>query len=303
MANEFTSFDVVGKKEDVSDIISNITPTKAPFTQLVREVSVHNTVFQWQEDELRDTAENKNVEGFTASPTARTPTVMRENNTQIFQDTFSVTGTNDAISKYGRGKESAREASKASAALKLDLEAAYTKNDSARVKPANVSQAGVFAGVQRQIDADNIVYTGATSTKITEAKYLDAAEALYNAGAEGTITLVTPSNSRVFAGFTGSAGRSRVINDGSKTIVNAVNLYVSPFGEEKVVLSRHMKTGDTLLFDPGMWERVYLQGRNWFRETLAKVGDKMSMMIVGEFSLKHKNQKGSALVREMVAPV
>jgi hypothetical protein len=48
-----------------------------------------------------------------------------------------------------------------------------------------------------------------------------------------------------------------------------------------------------------MWKRVYLQGRNWFRETLAKVGDKTSMMIVGEFSLKHMNQKASALVREM----
>jgi hypothetical protein len=55
MANEFSSFDVVGKKEDVSDIISNITPTKAPFTSLVKSTSVHNTVFSWQEDELRDT--------------------------------------------------------------------------------------------------------------------------------------------------------------------------------------------------------------------------------------------------------
>jgi hypothetical protein len=160
MANEFSSFDVVGAKEDVSDIISNITPTKAPFTSLVKSTSVHNKTFDWQEDSLRDTAANAQVEGFTASPTARTPTVMRENNTQIFQDTFSVTGTNDAISKYGRGKESAREASKASAALKLDLEAAYTKNDATPVKPANVSQAGVFKAVQRQIDAANIVYTG-----------------------------------------------------------------------------------------------------------------------------------------------
>jgi hypothetical protein len=90
---------------------------------------------------------------------------MRENNTQILQDTFSVTGTNDAISKYGRGKESAREAAKASATLKLDLEAAYTKNDAARVKPANVSQAGVFAGVQRQIDDANIVYTGGSARR------------------------------------------------------------------------------------------------------------------------------------------
>jgi hypothetical protein len=299
MANEFSSFDVVGKKEDVSDIITNITPTKAPFTSLTKSESVHNTVFQWQEDVLRDPAANAQVEGFTATNTARAPTTMRSNVTQIMQDTFSVTGTNDAISKYGRGKESAREAAKAGAALKLDLEAAFTLNDAAQVVPANVSQAGVFAGVQRQIAAANIVKTGGVGTLISEAKYLDAAQAAYTAGAEPTITLVTPTNSRTFAGFTGSAGRSRVINDGSKTIVNAVNLYVSPFGEEKVVLSRYLKTGDTLLFDPAMWKRVYLQGRNWFRETLAKVGDKTSMMIVGEFGLKHMHQKASAMVREM----
>jgi hypothetical protein len=300
MANEFSSFDVVGKKEDVSDIITNITPTKAPFTSLTKSESVHNTVYQWQEDVLRDPAANAQVEGFVATNSARTPTTMRSNVTQIMQDTFAVTGTNDAISKYGRGKESAREAAKAAAALKLDLEAAFTLNDAAQVVPANISQAGVFAGVQRQIAAGNIIHTGGVGTKVTEAFYLDAAQAAYTAGADPTITLVTPTNSRTFAGFTGSSGKSRVINDGSKTIVNAVNLYVSPFGEEKIVLSRYLKSGDTLLFDPSMWKRVYLQGRNWFRETLAKVGDKTSMMIVGEFGLKHMNQKASAMVREIV---
>jgi hypothetical protein len=124
-------------------------------------------------------------------------------------------------------------------------------------------------------------------------------QAAYTAGADAGITLVTPTNARTFAGFTGASGRSRVINDGSKTIVNAVNLYVSPYGEEKIVLSRYLKDGDTLIFDPAMWKRVALQGRNWFRETLAKTGDALRMMIVGEFSLKHMHQKASALVREM----
>ncbi|MBR1173898.1 DUF5309 family protein [Bradyrhizobium sp. KB893862 SZCCT0404] len=302
MGTQYQSYDVVGAKEDVSDIISMITPTKAPFTSLTKQETVHNTYFEWQEDELRDSAENAQVEGFTATPTARTPTVMRGNVTQIMQDTFEVSGTNDAVAKYGRGKESAREAGKAAAALKLDLEDAFTKNDVAMVKPVTSGTARKFAGVQRQIDAGNIVYTGATGTKISEENYLDAAQALYDAGADASITLVTPTNSRTFAGFTGAAGRSRVINDDSKKIVNAVNLYVSPFGEEKIVLSRRLKAGDTLLFDPANWKRVVLNGRNWFRETLAKTGDSMRMMIVGEFSLKHVNQKASALVREMVDP-
>jgi len=299
---QYTSYDVVGTKEDVSDIISMITPTKAPFTSLTKSETVHNTLFQWQEDKLRDSTENAQLEGFTATPTERSPTVMRENVTQILQDTFEVSGTNDAVTKYGRGKESAREAGKAAAALKLDLEQAYTKNDVEMVKPTTSAVARKFAGVQRQIDDSNIVYTGGAATKITEANYLDAAQAAYDAGGDPTITLVTPTNSRTFAGFTGAAGRSRVINDGAKTIVNAVNLYVSPFGEEKVILSRHLKAGDTLLFDPAMWVRVALQGRDWFRKTLAQTGDNTRMMIVGEFSLKHKNRKASALVREMADP-
>src|SRR4051812_43724131 len=99
MGTQFQSYDVVGKKEDISDLITNITPTKAPFTSLTKEESVHNTLFQWQEDKLRDPATNDNPEGFTATPVARTPTTMRNNVTQIMQDTFEVSGSNDAISK------------------------------------------------------------------------------------------------------------------------------------------------------------------------------------------------------------
>lgn len=75
-----------------------------------------------------------------------------------------------------------------------------------------------------------------------------------------------------------------------------------PFGEQKVVLNRLMKVAgddtaaDTLIFDPANWKKVTL--RPWTRETLAKTGDNVKMMIVGEFSLKHTNYKASALVSE-----
>jgi len=298
MGTQFQSYDVVGKKEDISDIITNITPTKAPFTSLTKQETVHNTLYQWQEDKLRDPAANSAAEGFTASPTARAPTVMRSNVTQIMQDTFEVSGTNDAVSKYGRGKESAREAGKAAAALKLDLEFAFTGTGQAMVNPTDNTANRVFAGVQAQIDSGNVIKTGAPATKISEANYLDALQKAYEVGADPSITLVTPTNARTFSAFVNSAGRSRVINDGSKTIVNAVNLYVSPYGEEKIVLSRYLKAGDTLILDPSMWKRVALQSRDWFRETLAKTGDALRMMIVGEFSLKHMHTKASALVRE-----
>ena len=48
----FHTYDQVGIKEDISDVISNITPTNTPFQTLIKTEKVHNTLFQWQEDSL-----------------------------------------------------------------------------------------------------------------------------------------------------------------------------------------------------------------------------------------------------------
>jgi hypothetical protein len=63
-----------------------------------------------------------------------------------------------------------------------------------------------------------------------------------------------------------------------------------------VVINRFLKAGNTLVYDPDNWALCTL--RPWFRETLAKTGDALKMMIVGEFSLKHKNFKASGVVAE-----
>ncbi len=52
MATLLTNYDIVGAKEDVSDIISLISPTETPFTSSIGKESVHNTLFSWQEDAL-----------------------------------------------------------------------------------------------------------------------------------------------------------------------------------------------------------------------------------------------------------
>lgn len=68
------------------------------------------------------------------------------------------------------------------------------------------------------------------------------------------------------------------------------------FGEVKVILNRFQAADDHLIFDPDMWKLCVL--RPWTREPLAKVGDAERHMIVGEYSLKHKNYKASAIVRK-----
>lgn len=67
-----------------------------------------------------------------------------------------------------------------------------------------------------------------------------------------------------------------------------------PFGEQRVVLNRFLRATDAILFDPAMWSLVTL--RPWTRELLAKTGDHDRHLIVGEFSLKHKNYAATGRV-------
>ena len=98
--------------------------------------------------------------------------------------------------------------------------------------------------------------------------------------------MIKPADARIVSGFSASSGRNREIAD-SKTLVNAIDLYVSPYGEYKVVLNRHMKTDTALLIDPSMFRTCVL--RPITRELLAKNGDSDRHFVVGEMSVKHMN--------------
>jgi hypothetical protein len=309
----YSQYEVIGLKEDVSDVISNISPTKTPFQSMLASEKSTQKTFQWQEDSLRAVATNQQTEGFTASDITAVPTVMRDNVTQILAETIKVSGSLDAADTYGRAKETAYQLSKSMAQVKRDLEHAYVGTAQAKaVGSAGVARA--MAGYQAQLhnggtgslDADDFVlYTGAAGTLPTEQNVLDVLAHLYNAGAEPSVIMVTPTNSLAVADFAKAAGRYRTITSESsgrdqRAIVNTVDLYVSPFGEQRVVLNRFLKSTNTAIFDTDMWKKVVY--RNWFRETLAKTGDNTSTMIVGEFSLKHKNKAGSAAIVQAAGP-
>jgi hypothetical protein len=77
-------------------------------------------------------------------------------------------------------------------------------------------------------------------------------------------------------------------------VTNNVKVYETPFGDVKVVMNRFQLATAALLYDPSYWRLLVL--RNWFREVLAKTGDSLKQMLIGEFSLAHKNFKASASI-------
>lgn len=303
----YTTYDTVGIKEDVSDIISNIAPTKTPFQTMIGKGKTTNRQFQWLEDSLRAVQTNAKVEGFEASDATLTPPTLRSNYTQIMEKTIKVAATEDAVDQYGRAKETAYQLSKAAEELKRDKEHAYVGLAQAATAGDSTSTARLTASASSQVTvATNRYFVGAatplggttgTAGALTENAILAAGQAVYNQGGEASVLMIKPADSLIVAGFTGASGRAREFSGDTKKVVNVVDLYVSPFGEYKVVLNRFQKTTDAWLLDPEMWEDVTL--RAWTREPLAKSGDSSKHMIVGEYGLKHKNFAGDALITNL----
>lgn len=287
MANEYTTYSQVGKKEDVSDIITDITPFDTPAFTLFKQEKVNARTFSWLEDALASTAVNAQLEGADATNQALSDATERTNQTQILSKTFAISATADAVATYGRARESAHQLAKALKEIKRDLERAMvgeagvasvnTDNTTARKMKSVIDQTSTT------IDATASVYSG---TSLDEDMLLDAGQVAYDNGSDVDTFMIKPADARIVSGFSASSGRNREIAD-SKTLVNAIDLYVSPYGEYKVVLNRHMKTDTALLIDPSMFRTCVL--RPITRELLAKNGDSDRHFVVGEMSVKHMN--------------
>ena len=302
-ANTFESYTLVGVKQDVSPIITNITPAATPFLSSIGSEKVTQTTPQWQEDTLDPAEDNAQVEGFDASARALKPTKMRQNYTQILNRTIRVSGTTDATTSIGRAKESAYQMAKQMAAIKKDLEFAMVGVHQAAVLGDGATVPRRMASAFAQLDPSVILDVSSGETKkaraLEEADLMNMNQLLYQIGADVTTILIRPSTAPVLATFAYSSdggntpGRVRDIGS-SKTLVNVVDVYESPFGKQTVRLDRILKDGDLLLYSPQYWKELTL--RPWFRETLAKTGDSLPISVTAEKSLKHTNYKASGMI-------
>jgi hypothetical protein len=292
----YTSYDQVGLKEDVSDIITDITPTDTPMVSMIKTQKVHNRVYQYQTDSLAAAASNAQVEGADPTMATLTATTMISGTTQILTKAFQISQTSDSVSTYGRAKETAYQLGRALKEIKRDLEFAYVGASNAQVTGNN---SGPTA---REMDsADQLIDAATTeaggTAALTEAMLLSLGQKCFNEGGDPSVFMIKPADAQIVAGFTGASGRYRNFNDAQKTLTNVIDLYVSPYGEYKVVLNRHQMTDHAFLLDPSMWRSAVL--RPFSRTLLAKTGDSEKHFVVGEYGLMHMNPKGSGMINAL----
>lgn len=313
------TLDLVGIAEDVEDVIWNISPEETPFISKISRTKVSNTFHQWQTDALAAAAANRAIEGDESTYATATPTVMLANYTQISKKTVKVSGTADAVRKYGRAKETAYQMMKKGKELKRDIEFAAITNQVSSV--GGNSTARSSAGVEVMISGNRILSTGNTTgttpgfaagvwgpvTDGTAATFVESdlvaalAAAWTDGGDVDTIYVGTNLKARIatFGGATKYAGFYNPKQGAAQgMVIGGVDLYVSDFGQHKIVLNRYMRTGTLLALDTSMWSLGFL--RPIQVEERAKTGDATNMEMLAEFTLIGRNPDSSAKIQSLI---
>ena len=263
----FTRFDAVGAREDLSDMIYDISPADTPIMSSIGKGRATAVYHEWQTDALdAATTANAAVEGADATAATLSPTVRLGNYTQIVQKTVQVSGTLEAVDKAGRKSEKAYQLAKASAELKRDIETIITANQgrdagtssSARkmasllswIKTNTSKGSGTTAGTDPTTIGVSTRGDGTTRT-FQESMLKEVVQEVFSSGGTPTLLVVPPALKQVVSGFTGlSQHRYNSDAGGQIKILAGADLYQSDFGVLQIVPNRFMRSRDALVLDP-----------------------------------------------------
>lgn len=331
VTNTFLTYDAKGIREDLSDLIADISPTQTPFQSNIGTRDASNTYFEWQTDSLATASATPVVEGQDLSSfTAVTPTARMGNYCQINMRDFIISGTEQRVDKAGRASEVGYQAAKAAKELKRDVEVACLLNGVGAVAGATATArvtAGFPGWIKTNETSTNVTkpsYTGSTPTgaaqvwkafgtptAFTEAMLKTTMQECFVSGGEPSMLMVSPYNKTVVSGFSGIAS-SRYNVDGAEpsVIIGAADIYVSDFGNLSVVPNRFFTTVEdegagslmndwALLIDTDEVKLATL--RPYSIEALARTGDADKRMALIEWGLQVNNEAAHGIVAGITA--
>ncbi len=315
VTNTFTTFDAKGIREDLSNIITNIAPEETPYMSNIGRESISNSLFEFQSDTLAAAAANKQIEGDDVSSfDAVTATVRLQNYAQISRKTIILSATEEVVNKAGRRSELAYQIAKRSSELKRDQEFTMLNGAVAAAGSTSVArgtaslQAWVKTNVDMQTNGTNPSYTTLPSSArtdgnvrtFTETILKNVIQQVWAAGGTPKMLMVGPINKQRVSGFSGIASSRFNIDGGAKpaTLVGAVDLYVSDFGNVATVANRFQRERDAWVLDPEYAKMVVL--RPYQQIELAKTGDAEKRMLLVEWGHKVLAENAHGLAADLI---
>lgn len=288
---EFT-YDEPTNREDLTDVVTNISPTQTPITTMIGKAKANATYHEWPEDELSDAAVNAQIEGAADSASPAKARSRKGNYTQIMKRGYSVTGTQQAVKTAGVSDEYGYNMIKAMKELAKDLELAITTQTTKAAGSKTVAR--TFAGIPGMVTT-NVLANDGTARLITRDLITTALQKAWEVGGEPNKLICSGSNKRIISALTTS--NTKNIDAKKKTMIEAIDVIDTDFGRIEITASRFILDDQVFILDPQYLSLAWL--RPFKRKDLPDDSDAKAGVITGEMTLEVKAEKGQAIIKDL----
>lgn len=310
-------------REDLSNIITMISPEETPFQTNIGKGKISNTFASWLVEELADAStSNAWIDGDEFAGATLTAPARLTNYAQISRKDIIVTRRAQIVDQAGTKSELARQVAKAGKELKRDVEAIITSaqavvvgNDSTAPKTAglgawlktNTSRGA--GGTDPTLSSTTYGYPDAapgngTDRALSEATLLGIIKDCYEEGGNPNMIMVSPAIKQRFSTYMfGSSARiATPYQDHGKakqaaSVVGAVDYYTSDFGTLHIVPNRFQPATDVFVLDTEYWSLDYLDG--YKTVDMAKNSDADSKAVLVDYMLRSLNEAASGVVADV----
>jgi hypothetical protein len=307
VTNAFDTYSATSDREQLSDVIYNISPQATPFLSAIGKNSIKNVVFDWQTEVLPTVDMTGELEGFRldGATSASTATTRVSNVAMISSRDATVSGSQQASDPAGKKSEMAHQLAIMAKALKRDMESALCQKGAKTT--GNATTARVTGGFESWMTSNvsrgtngagaggGAAPTDGTQRALTEALLKTVLQSCFSNGGEPSMAICGPVNKQVISGFTGRTNSRQMVD--ANTVEASISIYASDFGELKIVPSNFSRERSLLLVDPDYAKVSYL--RDFKTVDIATVGDAMTKMIVTEYGLEMSNEAAHGIVADL----
>lgn len=320
VTNTFQSTGAKGNREELSDVVSRITPEDTPIYSMIEKVSFDTTHPEWTTDELAAPGANINLEGDDYAFDATVSPERLGNYTQIMRKSGIISGTQNITDEAGRATKVKEQKLKKGVELRKDVEFSIVATNASvagATRESGSLPTWIKTNVSRGATGANGGYstgtglttapTDGTQRAFTKAIMDDVMQQGYQSGANFKHVFVSPHVKSVFVTFMSDTNvasfRYAASNGKNNSIVANADVYEGPFGKVMIHPNRVMAGSAALARNAFFVDPEFLQF-GWLRKIaedkkVAKTGDAEKFMLLGEGALKPKNEKGLGVAADL----
>lgn len=293
----FNTQNTVGIREDLTNVLTNISPLETPFFSSIGRTKATNTLHEWQTITLAAAAANANVEGASATPASGNTTTRVGNRTQIFTKPVKVSGTQLNVDEAGRANEWAFQLDLKAKELARDIEyqlvgstaaaAGDVSGDTARQLEGLGFNAATNATAGWLSSNVETLLTTASDTgtrkNMSETNFNNLLQTCWTAGGKPDAIHTAAYLKRVISSFSANATRYSTVQFSDGMLKAPVSVYESDFGIVRIYLNRYIAVTALAAIETQYWAVAELRPTTFTK--LAATGDAEFGQYVSELTL------------------